>query len=71
MVGEKFNIFNKMKTFFVDYKNEVKRIAWPTPKTAFKNTGVVFAMILVIGIFVFLLDMGMTQILSLIMSVSR
>lgn len=71
MVGEKFNIFNKMKTFFVDYKNEVKRISWPTPKTTFKNTGVVFAMILIIGIFVFLLDMGMTQILSLIMSVSR
>lgn len=71
MADEKINIFKKIKNYFIDFKNEIKKVTWPTPKMTFKNTGVVFATILIVGIFVFLIDMGLTQLLSLVMSVSK
>ncbi len=71
MAEKKENIFTKAKSFFVDCKNEIKKIKWPTPKMTFKNTGVVLVMILIVGWFVFLLDMGLMQVLGVVMSVSR
>ena len=68
---EKKSIFNKIKDFFVDYKHEIKKIIWPTPKMTFKNTGIVLVMILIVGVFVFLLDAGLMQLLGMIMSVSK
>ncbi len=71
MADKKTNIFEKIKNIFTDFKNEIRRIIWPTPKMTFKNTGIVFATILIVGTFVFLLDFAMTNILGLIMSVSK
>lgn len=71
MAKEKVGIFARIKNFFVDYKNEIKRIVWPTPKVTFKNTGVVLVMILIVGLFVFLLDTGLMQLLGMVMSVSK
>ncbi len=70
MSENKNNVFTKMKDFFVDCKNELKKIVWPTQKTVLKNTGIVLAMIFVMGVFVAALDAGLMQLLSLIMSVS-
>lgn len=71
MAKEKVGIYTKIKSFFVDYKNEIKRIIWPTPKVTFKNTGVVIVMILIVGLFVFLLDTGLMELLGKVMSVSK
>lgn len=71
MADKKIGIFEKIKNLFIDFKNEIKRIVWPTPKMAWKNTGIVFATILIVGVFVFLLDISLTELLSLIMSVSK
>lgn len=70
MSENKGNIFTRTKDFFVDCKNELKKIVWPTQKTVLKNTGIVLAMIFVMGIFVAALDAGLFQLLSMIMSVS-
>ena len=71
MSEDKKTLLKKIKSFFVDYKNELKKIVWPTQKTVLKNTGIVLAMIFVIGIFVAALDTGLLKLLSLVMSVSR
>ncbi len=71
MADKNMGIFKKIKNLFIDFKNEIKRIVWPTPKMTFKNTGIVFATILIVGVFVFLLDLGLTELLSLVMSVSK
>ncbi len=71
MSEKKKNVFTKIKAFFVDYKNELKKIVWPTQKTVLKNTGIVLAMIFAMGIFVAAFDAGLLKLLSLIMSVSR
>ena len=70
MSEKKPNEPTKIKDFFVDCKNELKKIVWPTQKTVLKNTGIVLAMIFVMGVFVAALDAGLLQLLSLIMSVS-
>ncbi len=70
MSEQKSGVFTKIKSFFVDCKIELKKIVWPTQKTVLKNTGIVLAMIFIMGVFVALLDAGLMQLLSSIMAVS-
>ncbi|MBR2735197.1 MAG: preprotein translocase subunit SecE [Clostridia bacterium] len=70
MGEKKSGVFSKIKSFFVDCKNEIKKIVWPTQKTVLKNTGIVLMMIFIMGVFVAILDTGLMQLLGLIMSVS-
>ena len=44
--------------FFKDFKAELKRVVWPTPKQLVNSTIAVITIVLVIGVIVFLLDMG-------------
>jgi preprotein translocase subunit SecE len=71
MADKKPNFLQKTGKFFRDCKNEIKKIVWPTPKTVFRNMGVVLAVIVVIGVFIFLLDWGLTSLLGLVMDVAK
>ena len=71
MSEKKSGVFSKIKSFFVDCKNEIKKIVWPTQNTVLKNTGIVLMMIFLMGIFVAILDAGFRELLGLAMSVSR
>ena len=44
--------------FFKDFKAELKKVVWPTPKQLLNNTIAVIVIVLVIGIIVFALDLG-------------
>ena len=44
--------------FFKDFKAELKKVVWPTPKQLLNNTIAVITIVLVIGVIVFALDMG-------------
>lgn len=44
--------------FFKDFKAELKRVVWPTPKQLVNSTIAVITIVLVIGVIVFALDMG-------------
>jgi preprotein translocase subunit SecE len=46
--------------WFREMKSELKKIVWPTWAQVVKNTGVVIAMMLVIGIFIGIIDLGLT-----------
>ena len=70
MSETKQGIWTRLKNFFVDSKIELKKVVWPTQKTIFKNTGIVLAMIFIMGVFVALLDAGLLKLLGMIMSVS-
>lgn len=67
---KKTKFFTKMGKFFRDCKNEIKKIVWPTPNTVFRNMGVVLAMIIIIGLFIYGLDTGLRALLRLFMSVA-
>ena len=70
MSNKKESLGTRIKNFFVDSKVELKKVVWPTQKTVLKNTGIVLAMIFVMGVFVAVLDVVLLQLLGTVMSVS-
>ncbi|MDO5478236.1 MAG: preprotein translocase subunit SecE [Clostridia bacterium] len=54
---KKGNIFKRIGRFFKDVKAELKKVTWPTKNQAVKNTAVVLVFLIVIGLFVFLIDL--------------
>ncbi|MBE6934288.1 MAG: preprotein translocase subunit SecE [Ruminococcaceae bacterium] len=42
--------------YFRELKSELKKVVWPTPKQVLKNTMVVIACVVVIGVFIWLFD---------------
>lgn len=56
--------------FLRDVKGEIKKVVWPAPNSVFKNTGVVLATIVVVGLFILCLDTVFIKLLGLVMNVS-
>ncbi|MCI9273984.1 MAG: preprotein translocase subunit SecE [Clostridiales bacterium] len=69
--NKKPNFLVRAGRYLRDCKNEIKKIVWPTPKAVFRNMGVVLVMIIVIGLFIFGLDYGLTALFSTFMSISH
>ncbi len=67
---KKPNIFSRVAKFFREIKSEVKKVTWPSVSTVFKNSGITLVMIIVVGLFVFVLDFGLNKLLGLIMEVA-
>ena len=67
---KKPNIFSRIVIYLRECKVEIKKITWPTPKTVFKNMGIVIAVIAIVGLFIFGLDRGLYALLGLIMQTS-
>lgn len=44
------------KHFFKDFKAELKKVIWPTPKQLVNNTVAVIVIVLIIAVIVFVLD---------------
>ena len=54
----------KVSTYFRELKSEFKKIAWPSAKQVRNNTGVVLTFIIILGVFIALVDLGFTYLLS-------
>lgn len=48
---------SKVAKFFKEVKSEMKKVAWPSKKQVINNTLIVIAVVLVIGVFIWLLDL--------------
>ena len=64
------NVFKRLWKYLVACKGELKKITWPTPKQTTKNFGIVIAVIVVMGLFIFGLDRGLFFLLGKIMGIS-
>ena len=42
--------------YFRELRSELKKVVWPTPKQVLKNTLIVLACVLIVGVFVWLFD---------------
>ena len=66
------NIFQRFvkgfKKFWKDFRGEIKKITWPTPKQTTKNFGIVIAMVAIVGVFIFALDQGLYALVGLFMN---
>ena len=52
----------KQKKFFKDFKAELKKVIWPTPKQLFNNTVAVLTIVIITAIIVFVLDVAFESI---------
>ena len=52
----KKKIIRTKKVFFKDFKAELKKVIWPTPKQLVNNTVVVITLVLITAVIVFALD---------------
>ena len=57
----------KISTYFKGVKAEIKKVIWPTRKELTNYTGVVVLISGVVGLVVWILDLGIHRALSLIM----
>ncbi len=63
--------FKAILRYFRELRSELKKVVWPTPKQVFKNTMIVLACVLVVGVFVFVFDkVSSTGIQALISAVN-
>ena len=62
----RYTIPKRFVRFVKDYKSEVKKIVWPTGRTVFKNTIIVLTICLLLGAFIWLVDLGLAELLKLI-----
>lgn len=51
-----------------DYKGEIRKIVWPGPRNVVKNTLIVLAVCLIIGAFIWLLDLGLGSLVEWIIN---
>ena len=58
--AKKANVFKRffgaIARYFRELRSELKKVVWPTPKQVVKNTMIVLACVLIIGIFIWMLD---------------
>lgn len=66
--AKKQNVFQRMGSFFRACIGEVKKITWPTPAQTTKNFGIVVAVIIIAGLFIYGLDRGLYALLNLVMN---
>lgn len=57
----------RLKEFLEGVRSELRRVAWPDRKLVLKATVSVIIFSLVIGIYLWVLDLAFTRILSLIL----
>ena len=55
--------------YFRELRSELKKVVWPTPKQVAKNTLIVVACVIVVGVFIWLFDFvaqtGITGLIGL------
>lgn len=61
-------IMKRVVTFLKDYKSEIHKIVWPDAKSVLNNTIIVLVLCLIIGLFIWLLDFGLGELLSYLWS---
>ena len=61
------NIFNKINNFIKEAVAELKKVIWPTKKDLKNSTIVVISTIIIASIFIGLVDIIFTRVLTLFM----
>ncbi len=68
--SNKPSAFKRLVKYLSACKGELKKITWPSVSQTTRNFGVVMAVIIVMGIFIFALDQGLYALLGLVMNTS-
>lgn len=61
-------IIEQVAQFFREVKIEVKKISWPQRNETIASTSIVIIIVLIIGIFLGIVDVGLARLVKLILS---
>ena len=56
--------FERMRLFFSEVRNELKRVTWPSQKEVYATTVVVILTSLFFGLYLFALDLGLNNLVQ-------
>ena len=56
--------------FVGDFFKEIKKVVWPTPKVTCKNTWITLVTVILVGAYVWMIDLGLKQLLCKVMELS-
>lgn len=59
----KIGLGQRIKKFFKDYKSELKKIVWLSPKTTFQYTAMVLVVMVIVSAFIGVLDLAFSKLL--------
>lgn len=72
---KKKNVFVSMgkniKKFFKDLRGECKKVVWPDSKTVLKSTGIVLLCVFVLGLVIWGIDTGLSELIKLLVNASK
>ncbi len=61
-------ITDKIIQFFREVRIEIKKISWPQRNETIASTSIVIIIVLVIGLFLGIVDVGLSRIIKIILS---
>jgi preprotein translocase, SecE subunit, bacterial len=67
---KKPGLFTRLIKYFRDSRGEFKKVVWPSRQQVLNNTGVVLAVVLVAGVFLFGLDYALGAIMRFILGLA-
>ena len=56
--------FERMRVFLSEVRNELKRVTWPSQKEVYATTVVVIAFSVFLGLYLFILDIGIDRVVT-------
>lgn len=62
---------NRFFKYFRELKSELKKVVWPSKKQVVNNTGVVLAVMLIVGLFLTGIDSGLGFIVEKLISLGN
>ena len=63
--------FKRIKKWFREMKSELKKVVWPTGKQVVNNVLITLACVLVVGIFIWVFDLGASVVVEGIISLVK
>ncbi|MGN0633842.1 MAG: preprotein translocase subunit SecE [Oscillospiraceae bacterium] len=58
-----------IKKYFRDLKSEIKKVVWPSREKVVNNTGVVLAVMVVVGLLLFGIDTGLSACVEALLTI--
>jgi len=59
-------MFKRFRKFLADVRTEFKKVTWPSREQTVKQTGVVLVIVAIIGVFLGIVDYGLSEMVKLI-----
>ncbi|MGA1597430.1 MAG: preprotein translocase subunit SecE [bacterium] len=61
-------MFQRIRQFYEDVRNEFQRVHWPTREATLKSTSIVLGVSLVLAVYLGIVDLGLSNAMKVLIS---